>query len=114
MLAVPNRLKKQKDFEAAFKNGRGFKDGFLFLKVAENGLTISRFGFSVGLKVSKKATIRNKARRRLREAIRLVISRIKTGFDVVVVPSPEVQDKNFKAIQDALLKVLRKAGLLNR
>jgi len=85
MLSGINRLKKKKDFEYVFKQGRGLKQGFISLKFTKNGLGATRFGFVVGQKVSPKAVIRNKVKRRLREIARSKLEDIKKGFDVVVV-----------------------------
>lgn len=85
MLAFKNRLKKQKDFERVFKGGNGFKQGSLYLKIIENGLQSTRFGFVVSKKFSKKAVDRNRVKRILREVIKNNLSNIKSGLDVVVV-----------------------------
>jgi len=85
MLPKINRLKKKRDFEHVFKQGRGLKQGFLSLKFVKNGLEATRFGFVVGQKVSRKAVIRNKVKRRLRDLVRGRIGEIKKGFDVVIV-----------------------------
>ena len=70
MLPKKNRLKNKKDFERVFKQGKGFKEDFLFFKITKNNLKENRFGFIVSLKVSKKAVLRNKVKRRLREIIK--------------------------------------------
>lgn len=87
MLPGTNRLKKKKDFEYVFKQGRGLREGFLSLKFAKNGLGATRFGFVVGQKVSHKAVIRNKVKRRLRALARAKLGDIKKGFDVVMIAS---------------------------
>jgi len=91
MLAFKNRLKKQKDFERVFKDGEGFKQGFLYLKVIKNGLQSTRFGFVVSKKFSKKAVDRNKAKRVIREIIKNNLSEIKSGLDVVVVVNSSIK-----------------------
>ncbi len=88
MLAFENRLKKQKDFEKVFKDGVGFKQGSLYLKIGKNGLQSTRFGFVVSKKFSKKAVDRNRVKRILREVIKSNLSNIKSGLDVVVVVNP--------------------------
>lgn len=85
MLPKINRLKKKKDFERVFKQGRGLKQDFLSLKFAKNNLEATRFGFVVGQKVSRKAVVRNKVKRRLREIARINLGNIKKGLDIVVV-----------------------------
>lgn len=111
MLAKENRLKKKKDFEDVFKKGAGFKEKFLFLKIKENKLKESRFGFAVGLKVSKKAVIRNRIKRRLREAMRLKIKQIKPGIDGVFVVLAGTDIGDFQEINEIVDKLLNKASL---
>ena len=65
----------------------------------------------VGLKVSKKAVIRNRVKRRIRESIRLMLKDIKPGFDIIVLTKPEIKDKDFKEIDENLKKILKKANL---
>ncbi len=112
MLAQANRLRKKKDFEKVFKKGRNFKEDFLFLKMAENGLKESRFGFVVSQKTAKKAVTRNKIKRRLQEALRGALKRTKKGYDVVLVARPESAEKDFETTEQTLIKLLKKAQLL--
>ena len=65
MLKKINRLKKKKDFEKVLRGGKGFKEDFLLFKTIKNNLKTSRFGFIISQKVSKKATVRNKLKRKL-------------------------------------------------
>lgn len=66
MLPEINRLKKKKDIEKVFEEGQVFKEGFLIFKIAKNNSGKIRFGFIVSQKVSKRAVLRNKIKRRLR------------------------------------------------
>ncbi|MCX6765195.1 MAG: ribonuclease P protein component [Candidatus Nealsonbacteria bacterium] len=109
MLPKENRLKNKKDFEKVFKNGKGFKDGLLYVKFAGNNLKDSRFGFIVSTKVSKKAVVRNKIKRILRAALKSELKDIKKGVDAVIITSPgiEINDLNIK-----IEKLLEKAKLI--
>jgi ribonuclease P protein component len=111
VLPKENRLKAKKDFEKAFKKGKGTKEGPLFLKVSENGLGLSRFGFIVSQKISKKAVLRNKIKRRLRELIGKRIKKLKKGIDYVFVALPSLEKKEFKDTEEILEKLLEKAKL---
>ncbi|MEK7519210.1 MAG: ribonuclease P protein component [Patescibacteria group bacterium] len=110
MLSQVNRLKNKKDFDRVFKKGKGFKEAPLFLKLADNNLQNSRFGFVIGKNVFKKATARNKIKRQLRELIRLRIKKITKGIDGVLVVSPG--SKNFQELEEVLDKVLLRAKIL--
>jgi len=111
MLPLQNRLKKKKDFERVFKGGRGYQEGFLFLKLLKNGLTVSRFGFVVSQKISKKATLRNKIKRRIREAVRKALPNIKPGFDGVWVALKGLEIKDFKETEGIVQKLFQKSQL---
>ncbi len=110
MLPKRNRLAKKKDFEMVFKQGKGFKQGFLYLKIRKNNLDTSRFGFVISKKFSKKAVIRNKTKRRLSEIIKAKLLEIKKGMDVIIVVMPGAENE-FQKLEDTLSKLFKKAKL---
>jgi len=112
MLPKNSRLKKKKDFERVFKKGKGFKEDFLFVKLIKNNLKITRFGFVVGYKVSKKAVVRNKAKRRLREAVKSELPKIRKGLDVALVAGKGLETKDFKEIQVIVVNLFKKAKII--
>ncbi|MEK7664613.1 MAG: ribonuclease P protein component [Patescibacteria group bacterium] len=119
MLSAKNRLRKKKDFKAIFsaqggKNNKSFKEGFLILKIAENNTKENRFGFIVSQKVSKKAVIRNKIKRKLREIIRLKIknSQLLSGKDIILISLPGIEKISFFEIEKLAEKIFKKAGLI--
>ena len=108
MLQKINRLKKKNDFEAVFKKGKSLKTNFLVLKTAPNKLEESRFGLVVSQKISKKAVIRNKVRRRMSEAIKIIMKDIKKGRDIVLIALPGIESKSFLEIKEILASVIKK------
>ena len=112
MLAKKFRLSNKKDFERLHKNGKFFGNNFLAIKVAKNDLEISRFGFAIGKKISKKAVIRNKVRRRLQENIRIKMPKIKPGFDIIFFAREEIGKKDYWEIDKEINKIFEKAGLI--
>lgn len=112
MLAKEHRLRKQKDFEAVFKTGRYSRGVFLSLKTAKNNLPQSRFGIAVSAKVSKKAVIRNKIKRRLRHIIYRRLPEIKDGFDIAIIAAPAAAEKTFGETVSEFNDLLEKGKLL--
>lgn len=112
MLAKQNRLRLKRDFEKVFKQGKGFRQNFLFLKMMENDLSETRFGFIVSKKISNKAVIRNKIRRQLREIVRNQLSQIKKGLDIVLVVLPEIKNKEFQEIEQTVNELFKKARIM--
>ena len=113
MLPKENRLKKKKDFEKVFKKGKAFFVEFLILKIVKNDLRNPRFGFVVSQKVNKKAVVRNKVKRRLREIVRKKLPEIKTNVDGVFIAKKGIEKKDFIATEKTVDLLFRKAGLFN-
>lgn len=112
MLPKANRLTKKKDFDLVFKNGESIKNGFLICKAVKNNLKESRFGFVVSKKISNKATVRNKVKRRLREAVSNVLKDIKKPKDLVVIALPGIEKKEFLEIQEVMSHSFKRLKLL--
>jgi len=112
MLPKINRLKKNKEFERVFKKGKGFKEGLLILKLAPNELEQARFGIVVSQKVSKKAVIRNKIKRRISELVKSRLAQIEKGIDVILIAVPGLGLADFQEIEKILNKLFIKAKVL--
>ena len=110
MLPRDNKLKKKKDFENVFKRGKGFKQGFLYLKIVKNKLKTSRFAVVVGKNFSKKAVERNKIKRQIREIIQANLPEIKPAIDGVIVVLPKTKT-NFPELKKTIDKLFKKAKL---
>ena len=114
VLPKENRLKRNKDFEQVFKKGKGLRKDFLFLKVLKKEEESEpKFGFVVSQKISKKAVLRNKAKRKLREIVRKRIKKIKKGVDGVLVALPGIEKKSFKELERTIIELFEKAGIID-
>jgi ribonuclease P protein component len=82
----------------------------MVLCVLPNDLPRTRFGFSVSKRVGN-AVVRNRARRRLREIVRLRLPRIVSGWDVVLIARPPIAQAEFRQIEAAVERLLQQAGL---
>lgn len=112
MLPKINRLKRKKEFERVFKEGKGFKEDFLILKLLPNNRNQNRFGIIVSQKISKKATLRNKIRRKIRELIRVRLPKMKKGMDAVLIALPGLEKKDFWEIEEIINKLFKKAKII--
>lgn len=111
MLPKENRLKKEKDFERIL-GSRRIREEFFILRVLKNDSGKIRFGITVSKKVSKKATVRNKTRRRILSLFSLFLPRTKEGTDILLTVLPGLEKKKFKEIQEMIEKIFKKSGLL--
>lgn len=106
------RLRQQADFQRVRREGRSWAHPLAILWACRNDLDYSRFGFSVGRAVGG-AVVRNRAKRRLREAVRCDLERIAPGWDLVFVARAPIAEADFEAIALAVRELLGRAGLMD-
>ncbi|MFZ5365818.1 MAG: ribonuclease P protein component [Patescibacteria group bacterium] len=111
MLPKINRLIKKEDFDLVKEKGKRFQGKWFGTLVLETGNNFSRLGFIISTKISKKAILRNRTKRILREAVRKILFRTKPGFDIIILGKREILDKSFLEISGEVEKIFKKAGL---
>ena len=106
MLGKSSCLKKKKDFQNVFNSGKKVEAGSFYIKVISNNLKESRFGIVVSKKVSKKAVVRNKIKRRTRAIIKANLLKIKKVDCIVFFLSlPTDFNSLKKEIEDSFQKL---------
>lgn len=111
-LSKKNRLTTQDFSKIKNKSGLWSKGLFLKVKSVKNNLLESRFGIVVGSNISKKAVLRNKIKRILREVINKNINNIKKGFDIIIIVNPQAAGKNYKEFESDIIEALNNIKLL--
>ena len=90
------RLRKGREFDRVYSEGTVIGGPLFVLRVCQSEVSGSRWGFAVGKKLAPRAVVRNRVRRRLREAARLVS--FPGGHDYVVTARPRLLDATFSEI----------------
>jgi ribonuclease P protein component len=105
------RLRRPDQFRRARREGRSFTSPLLVLNVVAGRRRHLRCGFIVAKSIGG-AVQRNRARRRIREAVRLALPAIISGYDLVFVArSAVVLTASFATIQANVEQLLRRAQL---
>ena len=109
----PGRLKRRPEFLRVASSGRKAAVGGVVLQaLARPDTEPARLGFTVTKKVGN-AVIRNRTRRRLKEAARLLLQQQPiAGADLVLIGRDTTRSRDFAALQQDLRRALGKAGVL--
>ncbi len=103
-------LKRNKEFRYVYKTGRsvGCKNIVLFYRTKKT--PDLRIGFSVSRKVGK-SVVRNKVRRRMKEAMRALIGSTDQRVLLIFVAKPSITQAPYKTVSQDIKYLLKKAGL---
>jgi ribonuclease P protein component len=111
-VAQPQRLRRRAEFLLAAKDGRKAPMPGMVVQVRpRDDAGPVRVGFTVTKKVGG-AVVRNRIRRRLREAARLVLRDATPSADIVLIGREATRTRPFAALQDDLRRALRKTGVV--
>ena len=99
-----NRLASPEQFRITYRQGRRASNDLVILHAKSNGLAESRLGVAVPGRAGG-AVVRNRIKRRFREAFR-VLRPIPAGLDVVVVPKAAATNAPFLELVGALQAIL--------
>lgn len=106
-----NRIHLNKQYQRVFSSGRKCVGYYVVLIISKNNLNISRFGIITSKKVGK-AHMRNFAKRRLRELIRIITPKVQPGYDIVVIARNSIAKVEFNKLARDFEIQLKKVKLL--
>ena len=108
----PGRLKRRPEFLRVAASGKKAAVGGVVLQALRRSDSLpARLGFTVTKKVGN-AVVRNRARRRLKEAARLLLDQRKvTGVDLVLIGRDSTRKRNFIALQADIRRALERTGV---
>jgi ribonuclease P protein component len=110
------RLRLNADFRRVRHKGKSWANHLMVLCALPNDLEHSRFGFAASKRIGK-AVVRNRVRRRMREAVRLRRALISGGWDLVFIARSSIRHASYAEIDQGVEHLLRRANLyesLNR
>ena len=111
MLPRELRLRRAEDYERLRREGKTFAGRMMVLSVAPNQAGYNRYGFVISRRFGK-AVQRNRARRLMREGLRLLHPRLVSGYDLALIARSGMQSQSLSSVVPELERLLRQAGLV--
>jgi ribonuclease P protein component len=103
-------LTKPEQFASVYEKGASRVTKLVVVKFVKNGLSYSRYGFSVSSRIGE-AVVRNRVKRRLREIVRVLS--LEPGWDIVIIARPAIVSIDFSLLRDSVLNLFKSVNLIN-
>jgi len=104
-------LSRPQDFAALQSDGTIRSHPLLLVRSLRTDLDGTRFGLSTGRNLGG-AVVRNRVRRRLRQALRVMAPSFQPGWDVLIIARPASVAAEHEALVGALRRLLQRGGVL--
>lgn len=112
MLAREHRLRKAAEIARVYKQGAyGSAGGVLSVKAAPSGRPSARAVVVVGKKVSKRAVVRNRIRRRLVGLLSEHWATVRSGYDIVISVHGDISELPADKLRQHLTEALKRASV---
>ena len=119
MLKKQNRLKSRSAFSATYNNNHSEADNSIVLYIGHEKNEKNcptRVGFVVSKKIHKRAVVRNKIKRLIRENVRLMIKNNDFPMryqSVIFVARNSILNKSYNQIRQEIEKIINKIAKYN-
>ena len=105
-------LKTNSDFRRAYMRGKSYTNPALVTYVIKNRAGLCRIGITASKKIGN-AVQRNRARRVIREAFRMIDPPLKGNYDIVFVSRTKTVLKKSTDVYEVMVSQLKQAGLID-
>ncbi len=112
MLSRPHRLPAS-EIKNILRSKERFSSREFHIVFAKNNLTVSRFAVVVSNKIDKRATVRNRTKRLIRESARHLLPRLVRGRDVVIIAKKALGEIGQSQAQKIVQEAFSRGSLFN-
>ncbi len=91
---VSDKINESSQYQKIYRKGKSYASKELIMYILKNDTDTNRFGIAVSKKVGN-SVVRHRVTRLIRETYRLNGTKLKTGYDIVVVARANAKGKNY-------------------
>ena len=110
MLQRKFRLRQKSGFKSIFELGKNYSVKYVAIYVIFKGP--NRFGFIASKKVGN-AVQRNRAKRLMREVVRLHLSEIRKDIQIICIARARIKGVSYSEVENSMMNMFKKANILN-
>lgn len=108
MLPKEQRLINERDFKRVYRKGSFFSVGLFSVNFDKNRTSFTRVGIVISKKVAGKAVVRNKVKRKFREAVQKNFGKLPKGVDVIINIKGSALEAEFLKIETEVAKAFER------
>ena len=103
-----NIIKESKDFDKIIHNGKYLRNNHYIIYHLKNDYKNYRFGISVGKKISNKAVVRNKLKRRLKSIVDNHKNLYQNNKDYIIIMKRSCLETSYQELENSFIDIFNK------
>ena len=108
-----NVLRRKSDFSAIYNKGKSVGDRYVVLFYRKNHLPYNRIAYLASKKVGN-AVRRNRARRLMKESVRLTNLEFPTGYDFIIIARNTITNAKCADVKRSFDSALKRTGVMKK
>ena len=108
-----NVLRRKEDFDRIYRKGKSVGDRYVVIFCMRNDLGFNRIASLASKKVGNSVK-RNRARRLMRESVRISDAEIRQGYDLIIIARNTINGKKCADVKKSIEAALRRLKVIEK